>query len=94
MKYSTLFSFLSIIIIILPWTGFPFGFLRLIISLLAIILFVLSIGLYQKEQKISEFIRSMRQSSSGQDQSEPVHQEPSVTETKPTERKKLADVLS
>jgi hypothetical protein len=37
--------------------------LRLILSLFAVILFFLSLGLYQKEQKISDFIRDVKQSS-------------------------------
>jgi hypothetical protein len=104
MKYSTLFTFLSIVIFIFPWTGLPFGFLRLILSLFAVILFFLSLGLYQKEQKISDFIRDVKQSSNihndhtdqgDQDHKEGSHQglSPQVATVR-TERKKLSDVLS
>lgn len=79
--------------LIFPWTGLPFGFLRLILSLFALVLFFLSLGLYQKEQKISDFIRGIKQSSLQQDDQEVSNKE-APQEVVRTERKKLSDVLS
>ena len=73
MKYSTLFTILSILVFILPWTGFPFGFIRLIISLFAAILFFLSIGLYQREQKINLVLRDIREQELKKDSIETNH---------------------
>jgi hypothetical protein len=94
MKYSTLFTILSIAMLVFPWTGLPFGFIRLIISLCSIILFFFSLGLYQKEQKIAEFIREIKNTRNTETYSpEPeVSQREVIEEIHKLPRKKLTDI--
>lgn len=94
MKYSTLFTILSIAMLIFPWTGLPFGFIRLVISLCSIILFFLSLGLYQKEQKIAEFVRDVKNTKT----TEPQQSEIEISQLEVSQevhklsRKKLTDI--
>ena len=82
---------MSCIVLVLPWTGFPFGFIRLCITVVSLISIVFSIGLYQKEQKIALWIRDVRISQLGDNEKEvQSEKEPHTV----LERKKLSDVLS
>lgn len=86
---------MSLIVLIFPWTGLPFGFIRLVITLTGFLLVFFAVGLYQKEQKIASWIRDIRNTQSSQDDKEikesPAHV--SMSETMHTHRKKLSDVL-
>lgn len=94
MKYSTLFIIISILLVIFPWTGLPFGFIRLVISGTGLIICFLSVGLYQKEQKISQLLHDLRNKEHGVYQKEhTTTQEVSDVQPQVQERKKLSDVL-
>jgi hypothetical protein len=99
MKYSTLFTLLSIIIFVFPWTGLPFGFIRLVVSLFALTIFFLSLGLYQREQKISNVLRDIREQNSREEitNNKKSHETPEPVFTQPlektTNKRRLSDML-
>lgn len=94
MKYSTLFIIMSLVVLVFPWTGLPFGFIRLVITLTGFLLVFFAIGLYQKEQKIAAWVRDIRSVQSSQDkESQEIPVQVPMSETIRTHRKKLSDVL-
>ncbi|MDQ5929534.1 MAG: hypothetical protein QG594_1313 [Bacteroidota bacterium] len=56
MKYSNLYIIIALFIIIIPWTGFPFGVIRIMITLIGFVIVFLATGLFQREVKVRNFI--------------------------------------